>query len=103
MEMPEPIFGLKDGAAEPVFLDVHMKRIEKDFAAGAFDPYRKGNTFGGSVHHELLEAIDDFDAKEDAAVFGGFDRFAHALDSAIGEDLFFFAGQEFARPGAVVD
>jgi hypothetical protein len=46
------------------------------------DPFSKGNTFGGDVHHELLEAIDDFDAKEDAAVFGAFDRFAHALESS---------------------
>jgi hypothetical protein len=59
-----------------------VEGVEKDFAVfavGATDPFSKGNTFGGDVHHELLEAIDDFDAKEDAAVFGGFDRFAHPV------------------------
>ena len=57
-----------------------------DFAVGAADPFGKGNPFSGGVHDELLETIDDLDAKEDAAVFGGFDRFAHALDSPVGED-----------------
>src|ERR1700680_5318727 len=73
-----------------------------DFAVGAADPFGKGNPFSGGVHDELLETIDDLDAKEDPAVFGGFDRFAHALDSPVGEDLFVFAGQELARPGTVI-
>src|ERR1700736_3925502 len=74
-----------------------------DFAVGAADPFGKGNPFSGGVHDELLETIDDLDAKEHAAVFGGFDRFAHALDSPVGEDLFVFAGQQLARPGTVID
>src|SRR3984957_14769035 len=74
-----------------------------DFAVGAADPFGKGNPFSGGVHDELLETINDLDAKEDAAVFGGFDRVAHALDSPVGEDLFVFAGQELARPATVID
>ena len=90
--MTQPGSSLDDGTPEAVFLDVHVEGVEKDFAVGATDPFGKGNTFGGGVHNELLEAIDDFNAKKDAAIFGGFDRFAHALDSAVGQDLFVFAG-----------
>jgi hypothetical protein len=70
---------------------------------GTVDPFGKGNPFSGGVHHELLETIDDLDAKEHAAVFGGFDRFAHSLESPVGEDLFVFAGQGLARPATVID
>jgi hypothetical protein len=41
MEMSQPIFGVEDGIAKTVFLDVHMKRIEKDFAVGTPDPFSK--------------------------------------------------------------
>jgi len=103
VEMTQPGSGLNDGIPEAVFFDVHVEGVEKNFAVGATDPFSKGNTFGCDVHHELLEAIDDFDAKEDVAIFGGFNRFAHALESAVGEDLFVFAGQQLAWPGAVID
>src|SRR5260370_8424047 len=95
VEMTQPGSGLNDGTPEAVFLDVHVEGVEKDFAVGATDLFSKGNTFGGDVHHELLEAIDDFDAKDHAAVFGGFDRFPHSLDTAFGSDLFFFPLQQF--------
>src|SRR5260370_12165096 len=101
MTQPGPC--LDDGATDAVFLDVHVEGVQMDFAVGAADPFGKGNPFSGGVHDELLETIDDLDAKEHAAVFGGFDRFAHALDSPVGEDLFVFAGQQLARPGTVID
>jgi hypothetical protein len=51
----------------------------------------------------VLEAVDDFDTKQNAAVLSDFDRFAHALDCPVGEDSFVFAGQRPARPATVID
>ncbi len=57
----------------------------------------------GSIHYEMLEAIDDFETKDDPAVFRGLDGLTHALNGSIGEDPLVFAGQKLARPRAVID
>jgi hypothetical protein len=98
VEMSEPSLGLKNRVAEAVFLDVYMKRVEEDLAIGAFDTFCECDSLGRSVHDEMLEAIDDFKAKDDVAVFRGFDGLAHPLNRSIGEDSLVFAWQKFARP-----
>ena len=90
--MAEPVPGLQDGTTKAVFLNVHVKRIEQNLAIGASDPFSKGDTFGGGVHDELFEAIDDFNAENDVVILGRFNRFAHTLDGAVGKNLFVFVG-----------
>src|SRR6516162_10962636 len=75
--MTKPVVSLNDGATDTVFLDVQVKGVQMDFAIGAPHPFGKSNSFSGGVHDEVFEAVEHFDAKEDPAVFGGFDRFAH--------------------------
>jgi hypothetical protein len=103
MKMPEPVPGLDDRITEAVFLNIHVEGIKKNLATGAADPFGEGNTFSRGVHDELLETIDDLDAKDDTAIFGGLDRLAHTFHRPFGENLFIFAGQQLAWPRAVVD
>ena len=58
----------------------------------------KAIPFGGGVHDEMLEAVDDLEAEDDPAVFRGLDGLTHALDGSIGCRPLVFAGKEFARP-----
>ena len=89
--------------SETVFLNVHVESVQKDFAVGTADPFGKRNPFRRGVHDELLEAIDHLDAKDDAAVFSGFDRFAHTFDRTVSQNSFVFVRCQFARPGTVID
>ena len=82
--MAEPVASFENGAADAVFLDILMERVEEDFAVRAFHAFGKCDAFGSSVHHELLEAIHDFDAEKDVVVFRSLDRLAYAFDGFAG-------------------
>src|SRR5258707_13013368 len=101
--MPQPGSRLTDGALNTVFFDVHVERVQMNLAIGASHSFGEGDAFCSCVHDELLEAIDDFDAKQDAAVFGGLDCFTHALDRPVVEYPLVLARQQLARPGAIID
>ena len=90
-------------AADAVFLDILMEGVEEDFAVRAFHAFCECDPFGGGVHYEMLEAIDNFEAEDDTAVFRGLNRLTHAIDGSSVRDPFVFTGHEFARPGAVID
>src|SRR3979411_2720305 len=103
MARDQPLSRLDDRTAEAFFLDVHVKGVEEDFTIGTFNSLREGNAFLGSVHHELLKAIYNLNAENDAAIFRGLDRFTYAFDRAISKNLFVFTRVQFPRPGTVID
>src|SRR6516165_12570076 len=103
MEMAQPGSSLTDCPPDAVFFDIEVEGVQVEFGVRAPHPLDKRNPFGSSVHEKVLEAVHDFDTKENAAVFGSFDRFAHALNRPIGENLFVFAGQRPARPATVIN
>ena len=53
---------------------------------------------GQNVLRFPFKSIDDFKAKDDIAVFRGFDCLTHPLNRSIGEHSLVFAWQKFARP-----
>src|ERR1700760_2229928 len=101
--MAKPGSSFDETTPETIFLDVHVESIQEDFTVGASYPLRERDSFRGSVHHELFEAIDHFNAKDHLAVFGGFDRFANTFHRTISQHSFIFAGRQFSRPGAVIN
>src|SRR6516165_2963966 len=103
MEVAQTRSRLTDCPSDAVFLDIEVEGVQMDFAVRASHPLDKRNPFGSSVHQEVLEAVHDFDAKENAAVFGGFDRFSHTLNCPVGENLFVFTGKRPPRPGTVIN
>ena len=96
--MSEPSLGLKNRVAEAVFLDVHVEGIEQDFAVGTVDLFGECDAFGGCVHYEVLEAVDDLEAKDYPTVFGGLDASRTPSIARSVEHTLVFAGKEFARP-----
>jgi hypothetical protein len=94
---------LENRPAQAVFLDIHMKSIQQDLAVRAADLFGKSDAFRGRIHDEMLETIDDFDAKNNSAILGRLDCFSHTFNRAIGEHPFILIRAQFSRPGTIID
>ena len=101
--MAEPCAGGDDGIAYAVLLDVEVKCVEEHAAVRTADAAHVRHRLGRSVEQELLEAVDDLDVEEDAAVLGHLHDLAHASHAPVEVEPLFLAEGQLARPRAVDD